>query len=99
MLCFGVGAGNSIDVIGRESHNLFGLTLEMGFIWLIIYSLFIYNLLKKTSIDGTLFFMPILISGIASLLPITYMTFYYVGLLLIFYIRKDIAQCRINLYQ
>lgn len=82
-ILFGVGAGNLVDIIGRESHNLFGLIFEMGFIWLIVYIYTLYILIGKISKNAFLFLLPIIISGLFSLLPLAYMSFYYVGLLLI----------------
>lgn len=85
---FGIGSGNSIDVINIGSHNLFGLIIEMGFIWFVVYIYILYILIRKKLKDNVLFLLPVLISGLISILPIAYMSFYYVGLLLIGNMKK-----------
>lgn len=80
----GIGSGNLISIINRESHNLIGLTFEMGFIWVIIFMGTIIYLGKISGKKGILYVSLLMISGIISLLPITYMTFHYASLILLY---------------
>ncbi len=91
-LLFGIGSGNSSNFINIDSHNIFGLVLEMGFIWFILYSTTIIYLIKKAGREGFLFFYPVFISAIVSLLPITYMSFYYIGLVLLIHMKEKTVQ-------
>lgn len=79
----GVGSGNAIDYLQRESHNIFGLIFEMGFIWfLLIVSLFVY-IIKQGKKYAFLVSFPIIISGIVSLFPIAYLSFYFICIVLL----------------
>lgn len=84
----GYGSGNLIDVIGRESHNIWGLTMEMGIIWLfslIVAYAYIYKCFGKKP-----FFLlfPVLLSGSISLYPIAYMSLQFSCVALLYFIEK-----------
>lgn len=71
-IIFGIGSGNLILEFGRESHNLIGLTIELGlistfFIVLFWFLLFYYSRLPIRMI------LPILLCGFVALYPITYL--------------------------
>lgn len=76
-LLFGIGSGNLIDFYGRESHNLFGLTVEMGLVWLTVYVIAFVYVLKKclSSVDILFVFLPACIS----LFPVAYMGPVFLG--------------------
>lgn len=79
----GIGSGNAIDYLQMTSHNIFGLTLEMGFIWfLLMVSLFVY-IIKQGKKYAFLVSFPIIISGIVSLFPIAYLSFYFICIVLL----------------
>lgn len=80
----GIGSGNIIYSINRASHNIFGLTFEMGILWLIIFIGAFFYLGNLSGKKGLLYVFIIMISGIVSLLPITYMTFHYTILVLLY---------------
>lgn len=71
---YGIGSGNLFDYINRESHNIWGLTAEMGFFWLVIFLIFFIRLL----FEKKFFWLTVvlLVSGFTAILPITYMTLY-----------------------
>lgn len=91
-ILFGIGSGNGIDFIGRASHNIFGLVLEMGLIWFLLYTTTITYLIKKSGKQGLLFFYPVIISATVSLLPISYMSLYYIGLLLLIQMKEEMIE-------
>lgn len=71
---FGVGSGNLIDFTGRESHNLFGLTIEMGVVWIVLIIILFTNFLREKNFSWIV--MAVLFSGFSSLFPMTYLTLF-----------------------
>lgn len=71
----GLGSGNLIDYIGRESHNFWGLTAEMGGIWSVLIVLIFARLIFENNFFWVT--LTILISSFTAILPITYMTLFF----------------------
>lgn len=84
----GIGSGNSIDLIGRESHNFYGLMLEMGMFWALNYIFLLLYLCYLGGRNVIFVLLPVVISAFSSLLPITYMSFFYVATMLLIFLRK-----------
>ncbi|TGG88019.1 hypothetical protein [Geotoga petraea] len=82
---FGIGSGNLKNVFIRESHNLIGLTAELGFLGILIYSFNLWYIYKQIKIYFIYIFLPILISGL-SMFPITYLSPIYIMFAFIFLI-------------
>lgn len=95
-LFIGIGSGNSIDLIGRESHNLYGITLEMGIWWAINYLLLLGFLIYLGGLRVFFVLLPIIISMFFSLLPITYMSFSYIMVIFLIYLRRSCKLCLCN---
>lgn len=76
-ILFGFGSGNLINVIGRESHNFFGLAIEMGIVWFILILIALINLIKNNKQKMTDLYFIIFVSGFISLFPITYLTIFF----------------------
>jgi len=78
-MLFGVGSGNLANIFRHASHNLFGLTAELGLVGLGLYSLNLFVVLKKTGFDFFKVVVPVLVAGF-SLFPIAYLGPMYVSL-------------------
>ena len=75
----GVGSGNLLDYIDRESHNIIGLMMEMGFIWLLILLLILVFLAFRGGKYTAWLAFPVVLSGVTALFPIAYLGFYFVA--------------------
>lgn len=71
-LLIGIGSGGMIDLFDRESHNLFGLTVELGLIYMPIYTIVFFTLVYR--VTNHLVAFSILFPSLISLFPIAYTT-------------------------
>lgn len=84
----GIGSGNAIDVIERESHNFIGISLEMGMVWSLSYLFFLSYLMYKGGVNVIFLLLPILISMFTSLFPVAYMSFTYTAIAILIFLQK-----------
>jgi hypothetical protein len=78
-LLFGLGSGNMSLTYKMGSHNLIGLTIEMGFIWLAIYIGVFLCAWYKIGKSAIWLLMPMFVAGTISLYPITYTGVVFIG--------------------
>ncbi len=71
-LLIGIGSGGMIDLFDRESHNLFGLTVELGLVYVPIYTIVFFTLVYR--VTNFLVAFSILLPSLISLFPIAYTT-------------------------
>ncbi|MEQ8688371.1 MAG: hypothetical protein RIE86_23910 [Imperialibacter sp.] len=78
-LLFGIGSGNMSLAYNVGSHNLVGLTIELGFVWLAIYLGMFFCAWYSIGKSIIWLLMPMFVAGALSLYPITYTGVVFIG--------------------
>lgn len=88
-LILGLGSNNLMMFFERGSHNLFGLTIELGFMFMSVYLLFLITFTCRFINKRYRFIVlfVVILTGFVSLYPITYMSVFYIYTLFFYKIR------------
>ena len=74
----GVGSGNIMTIFPRGSHNIFGLSVELGVLFISVYLIFVFLFCKSFVKDYFLVLFVILLTGGVSFYPIAYMQIFFI---------------------